>query len=295
MRVSGLRSQTAGLLVIVLAWLTLAPGAVRAQVVGAGAPGPDSVMGQPQQPPPPDQIETIVVVGVTPLLGTNVPLDKVPSNVQTLRADTIERDHPLTLTDEVDRHLTSVTLADTEGNPFQEDLIERGFTASPVLGTPQGLAVYQNGVRINEPFGDTVLWDFVPIFAVKTLQELPGSNPVFGLNALGGAVTLEMKNGFDDPGTAAEIAGGSFGRVRAIAQTGVDFGDSAIYVGAMASHDGGWRQLSPSDVVQGFGDFTYRGEGFGFGASLTLADSNLNGNGADPEGDDPTRRLRRAR
>jgi outer membrane receptor protein involved in Fe transport len=288
MRVSGLRSQTAGLLVIVLAWLTLAPGAVRAQVVGAGAPGPDSVMGQPQQPPPPDQIETIVVVGVTPLLGTNVPLDKVPSNVQTLRADTIERDHPLTLTDEVDRHLTSVTLADTEGNPFQEDLIERGFTASPVLGTPQGLAVYQNGVRINEPFGDTVLWDFVPIFAVKTLQELPGSNPVFGLNALGGAVTLEMKNGFDDPGTAAEIAGGSFGRVRAIAQTGVDFGDSAIYVGAMASHDGGWRQLSPSDVVQGFGDFTYRGEGFGFGASLTLADSNLNGNGADPEGDDPT-------
>jgi outer membrane receptor protein involved in Fe transport len=279
MRVSGLGTLVFGCLAL------LAPGA-GAQT---GQPGPLGGA-QPEPPAPSDQggIETIVVVGVTPLLGTTVPLDKVPSNVQTLRADTIARDHPQTLTDAIDRHLTSVTLADTEGNAFQEDLIERGFTASPVLGTPQGLAIYQNGVRINEPFGDTVLWDFVPTFAVKTLQELPGSNPVFGLNALGGAVTLEMKNGFDDPGTVAEVAGGSFGRVRAIAQTGVDLGDSALYVGAMAAHDGGWRQLSPSDVVQGFGDFTYRGEGFGLGASLTLAASNLNGNGADPEGDDPT-------
>lgn len=262
--------------------------AITLGLVASGAARFAIAQTEPPPPPAPSALETIIVVGSTPVLGAGVPLDKVPSNVQILRADTIARDHAQTLTDVIDRHLTSATLDDTEGNPFQEDLILRGFTASPVLGTPQGLAIYQNGVRINEPFGDTVLWDFVPLFAVKTLQELPGSNPVFGLNALGGAVTLEMKNGFDNPGSTMELAGGSFGRVRAIAQSGVSFGDSALYVGAMASHDGGWRQLSPSDVVQGFADFAYRGEGTTLGASLTLGSSNLNGNGADPAQDDPT-------
>ncbi|HLY55608.1 MAG TPA: TonB-dependent receptor [Stellaceae bacterium] len=243
---------------------------------------------EPAAAPEADALETVVVVGVTPVLGTGIPIEQVPSNVQTLTADTIGEDHAETVTDVMDRHLASVTLTDTEGNPFQEDLVERGFTASPVLGTPQGLAIYQNGVRINEAFGDVVLWDLIPVFAIKTLQELPGSNPVFGLNALGGAVTLEMKNGYDDKGTIAEIAGGSFGRVRAIAQTGLDLGEGAIYLGAMASHEDGWRQLSPQDVVQGFGDYAFRGDGFTLGASLTLALSNLNGNGADPAEDDRT-------
>lgn len=97
-----------------------------------------------------------------------------------------------------------------------------------MLGTPEGLAIYQNGVRVNEPFGNIVLWDFIPVFAIETLQELPGSNPVFGLNALGGAFTLEMKNGFDAPGTTVEVNGGSFGRMRATAQEGVSFGVASV-------------------------------------------------------------------
>jgi hypothetical protein len=172
-------------------------------------------------PPDRDALEE-VIVSVTPLLGTGVSLNHVPSNVQTLRAAQIDSDHAQALTDSMDRHLSSVTLADTEGNAFQQDLVARGFIASPVLGTPQGLALYQNGVRINEAFGDIVLWDLVPAFAIGQLQELPGSNPVFGLNALGGAVTLKMKDGFTYSGSAADIDGGSFGRVRATAQTATD-------------------------------------------------------------------------
>ena len=228
------------------------------------------------------------MVSVTPVFGTGIPMNHVPSNVQTLRSSQIDSDHVDTLTALVDRHFASVSLADTEGNPFQQDLIARGFTASPVLGTPQGLAVYQNGVRINEAFGDTVLWDFIPIFAVEELQEMPGSNPVFGLNALGGAVTLKMKNGFDAPAGEAEVAAGLFDRERVTAQTGIDMGDSAIYIGAKASHDGGWRQRSPSDSVQSFADYMFRGERYQLGASLTLASSYLNGNGADPAQDDRT-------
>jgi iron complex outermembrane receptor protein len=115
--------------------------------------------------PSTDSLET-VLVSVTPVMGTDIPLAHVPSNVQTLRASQLESDHDETVTDAVNRHLASMSLADTEGNPFQEDLVSRGFTASPVLGTPQGLALYQNGVRINEAFGDIVLWDFIPVFAV---------------------------------------------------------------------------------------------------------------------------------
>jgi len=228
------------------------------------------------------------VVSVTPVLDTGIPLSHVPSNVQTLRAARIEADHAEAMTDLVDRHFASIAVADTEGSPFQQDLVERGFTASPVLGTPQGLAVYQNGVRINEAFGDTVLWDFIPVFAIGELQELPGANPVFGLNALGGAVSLEMKNGFDAPSSSAEFAGGSFGRVRTTVQAGVDLGDSAFYVGANASHERGWRQLSSSDLVQSFADYTIRRDNYDLGASLTLASSTLNGNGADPAQDDRT-------
>jgi outer membrane receptor protein involved in Fe transport len=250
-------------------------------------------MAQQEAAPPPasqaetDNLETITVT-VTPVMGTGLPLNSVPSNVQTLRAETIATDHAQTVTEVLDHYLSSVTLTDTEGSPFQEDIIERGFTASPVLGTPQGLAFYQNGVRINEPFGDTLLWDFVPVFAIDTLQELPGSNPVFGLNALGGAFTLQMKTGFDAPGSSVELAGGSFGRIRGIAKTGYDFGDSAIYVGALASHEDGWRDISPSDLVQGYADFAIRHQDYTLGVSLTLASSNLNGNAADPAEDDPT-------
>jgi iron complex outermembrane receptor protein len=220
-------------------------------------------------------------------MGTGIPLDDVPSNVQTLRAAQIDKEHAGTVTEAIGRSFSSISLADTEGNPFQEDLVARGFTASPVLGTPQGIALYQNGVRINESFGDIVLWDFVPVFAVAQLQEIPGSNPVFGLNALGGAVTLQMKNGFDFHGGTADLSGGSFGRYRATAQGGGDYGNTALYGGASVFHEDGWRRLSSSDVLQSFADAALRGDDFQLGASLTLDWSHLNGNGAAPAEDDP--------
>jgi outer membrane receptor protein involved in Fe transport len=265
--------------------LPLGFGLLLLALLGASRPAP--ALDTEAPPTQSDTLETIIV-SVTPLMGTGIPLNRVPSNAQTLRAPQIDSDHTQTLTDELDRHLASVTLADTEGNPFQEDLVSRGFTASPVLGTPQGLALYQNGVRINEAFGDIVLWDFIPVFAIEELQELPGSNPVFGLNALGGAITLKMKDGFDYQNTTAELAGGSFGRYRATVQEGAVLGDSAFYLGANVSHDDGWRQLSPSDVVQTFADAALRGDDYSLGASLTVDWNHLNGNGADPAQDDPT-------
>ncbi len=135
--------------------------------------------------------------------------DKVPANTHVLTAADLDHTRSPTMLDALVRTLPGVSLSDQNGNPFQRDLNYRGFTASPVIGTPQGLAVYQNGVRINEVFGDTVNWDLIPDVAVHRLSLVP-NNPVYGLNALGGAISIEMKNGFTYQGKEAEVLGGSY-------------------------------------------------------------------------------------
>jgi len=84
--------------------------------------------------------------------------DKIPSNVQTLSAADFSYTTTPDLLDAMERALPGVALSDQTGNEFQRDINYRGFVASPVIGAPQGLAIYQNGVRINEVFGDTVNW-----------------------------------------------------------------------------------------------------------------------------------------
>ena len=123
----------------------------------------------------------------------------------------------------MERGIPGVALSDQTGNQFQLDLNYRGFIASPVIGTPQGLAVYQNGVRINEVFGDIVNWDFIPENAISRMTLVP-SNPVFGLNAIGGALSLEMKNGFTYQGVQGEVNGGSYGRIGTSVQAGGQVG-----------------------------------------------------------------------
>jgi iron complex outermembrane recepter protein len=255
-----------------IALLSLPPQALAQETPAPAASSPVALV-MPQ----------VEVVGLTPVLGTTVPLDQVPSNVQTLTAPQLENYHPWSLPEALDNNLGSVSLSDTEGNPFETNLNFHGYTASPVLGTPQGLAIYQNGTRINEPFGDVVYWDFVPLFAIEKLQLIPGSNPVFGLNALGGAVTLQMKNGFDFQGLSTGLSAGSFDRQQAITQYGVQKGDVAFYTGLMAANDGGWRYYSPSQVFQSFSDLEVRRGNLDLGLSFTFANNHLAANAADPE------------
>src|SRR5262249_33871846 len=139
---------------------------------------------------PPPVYET-TVTATTPLHGSGLPVDHVPSNVQTATGTRIAKSQSLDLSGFMNTELGSVTVNDVQNNPLQPDLQYRGFLASPLLGAPQGLAVYLNGVRLNEVFGDTVNWDLVPTSAIRTLNLMAGSNPLFGLNTLGGALSLE--------------------------------------------------------------------------------------------------------
>ena len=154
----------------------------------------------------------IDVVATTPLPGSDLSLKEIPAQVQTANKEDIEASGALDLADLLNRRLSGVNVNDNQENPFQPDVNYRGYTASPLLGTPQGISVYMDGVRQNQPFGDVVSWDLIPRIAISEVALIAGSNPLFGLNTLGGAISIETKDGRSQPGTTIQVNGGSYGR-----------------------------------------------------------------------------------
>jgi iron complex outermembrane receptor protein len=113
----------------------------------------------------PDQsitLPTVEVIAATPLLGSGVDQSKVPAQTQVLTSQDIARDGNADALRALNQQVPGVTLDAAAGNPFQPNLFYHGFQASPLQGNPQGLAVYVNGARFNQPFGDTVNWDLIP-------------------------------------------------------------------------------------------------------------------------------------
>jgi outer membrane receptor protein involved in Fe transport len=227
-------------------------------------------------------LETVEVVGTTPL-GARRAVDEIAANVQSVDAEDLREQRALDLSDFMRRNLSSVFVNEAQSNPLQPDVQYRGFVGSPLLGLPQGLAVYQDGVRINEPFGDTVNWVLIPDSAIDTVYLMPGSNPLFGLNALGGAISIETKDGFSHPGSSAEVYGGSFDRLGVSAETGGSIEERVAYfvTGTYLEEDG-WRDFSPTEAAQVFGDVGWQTAHSTLGVSLTYVDTDLVGNGAVP-------------
>jgi iron complex outermembrane recepter protein len=199
------------------------------------------------------------VVATSPL-GGDINRDKVPGTVQTLTSDDFTRTESPVVTDTLFQRIPGVSLSDPNGNGAAQELNYRGFSASPLQGTPQGLAVYMNGIRFNEAFGDTVNWDLLPTVAIDR-SDLWTNNPVFGLNALGGAINLTMKNGFTYRGFEGNVQGGSYGRFTGDAQYGLQIGDTSVYLAAQGLQDGGWRHKSPAELARLYADFGWKGDG----------------------------------
>jgi iron complex outermembrane recepter protein len=226
----------------------------------------------------PETLQEVVVVGTAVLPDSGVPLDEVPANVQRLNAGQLNREKALDLSDALNRMVGSVSINDTQGNPLQPDVSFRGFTASPVLGTPQGISVFVDGVRVNEAFGDAVNWDLIPASAIADLEVIPGSNPVFGLNTLGGALKVNTKRGFDFPGVAIEAYGGSFDRRDVEFEAGGHSARFDYFLTGNVFDDGGWGERNPSRARQGFGKVGYRDGPDDVTLSFTYADNRLEGN-----------------
>lgn len=224
----------------------------------------------------------VEIVGTSPVPGLDRPKDEIPSNVQSIRRDALRDTGAAGLPELLGSQLMSVNVNEIQGNPYQADVNYRGFTASPLLGTPQGLSVYQDGVRVNEPFGDIVNWDLIPRNAIASIDLIPGSNPLFGLNTLGGALSIRTKDGFSHAGTGIEAYAGSFGRHAVTAEHGGNNGELGWYFTATRFKEDGWRDLSPSDVNQFFGKISHRSAKHELDLNITHANSDLIGNGLTP-------------
>jgi iron complex outermembrane receptor protein len=238
---------------------------------------------------PSTRLPTVELVVTSPL-GAGA-RDRQPANVQQIGRERLDDLGPLNLPELLGRHLGSVNVNETQGNPYQVEVNFRGFTASPLLGAPQGLSVYVDGVRVNEPFGDVVNWDLIPRRAIAGITLVPGSNPLFGLNTLGGALAVRMKRGDRDAGSEAELGLGSSGRRNVEVAHGRELGETGhLYLAAAGFEEDGWRDFSASRL----GQFFLRG-GAAAGATdwdvaLTHAHTDLVGNGLAPDGLLATRR-----
>ena len=248
---------------ILLGWL---PSSARAQTTPATAP---------------TFVEAVEVIATTPLGGVELTRDQIPAPVQSATATDIDASAALDVADFLNQRLTAVHINEVQGNPFQPDVNYRGYTASPLLGTPQGLSVYMDGVRMNQPFGEVVSWDLIPRLAVSSAALMPGSNPIFGLNTLGGALSLQTKDGQSHKGTTIQALYGSYFRRALEFEHGGASRTGALhwYVASNLFGEDGWRGDSPSDVRQLFGKVGWvRGRTI-LNLSLAQANNSLTGNG----------------
>lgn len=224
-----------------------------------------------------------IIVTVTPVGGTTgLNKERIPYNVQSAFSDDIESMQSLHLADFLNRSMGSVSINDAQNSPLQPDISYRGFTASPLLGLAQGLAVYQNGVRINEPLGDTVNWDLLPATAVHSLHLIGGANPLFGLNTLGGALSVKMKDGLSSPGHSLDLRAGSFGRIVVSAESGGSTNNLAWYGNVHYFNDDGWRDLSPSEAANFYGSLGWKDKRSSVNLNGQYGASDLTGNGPVP-------------
>ncbi len=232
-----------------------------------------------------ESLESIEVIGVSPLPGLLIDKDLVPNSTQTLKEQTLKYSLSKSFVDTMGEELNGVSVKDVQNGSFQRNIDYRGFTASPLLGESQGLAVYLNSIRINEGFGDTVQWELIPENAIKSIQ-LMSSNPVFGLNALGGSIALSTKKGIDYIGIGLPIStsvkGGSFGYNSELVEFGKGAKNSGIYSSFEIENDGGWRDFSQGKIKRSYTNLGFMTDSFDISTSLLGAKTDVNGNGVVP-------------
>lgn len=222
------------------------------------------------------------VVEVTPIQSNGIAANKIPAHVQTVSSEQLEQSQSITLADYISRYLGGAHINEAQSNPLQPDVSYRGFTASPVQGLPQGLSTYVNGVRFNEAFGDTVNWDLIPEGAIDSMALYPGSNPVYGLNSLGGAISIKTKTGFSSPKHEFEAYGGSWNRQSEELSSGWNNGTWGYFIDLHHFKEDGWRDYSPTKADQVFGTLSWRGDKGSLDLTLGANDNNMKGNGAAP-------------
>src|SRR5215510_5739996 len=261
--------------------LISSPAAAQAPQSPPATPG--SPPAAPSVPEEPVQLPAVQVIGTTPLPSLGVPLDKYPGNAQRVTSEEIRKGNQVNLPEQLFRNFGSVNMNGTQGNSWQSDLTYRGFLGGPLTGSPIGLSVYLDGMRFNDGFGDTINWDLVPQFALSGVDVIPGSNPLFGLNTLGGALSMRTKRGSDRPRVEVGASGGAWWRWDGEGRYGGAHGPVDWFLGFNVLSENGWRDESPTEVRQLFAKVGYRTSQTDLELSYIFADNELTGNGMVPE------------
>lgn len=233
----------------------------------------------------PYKVGTIDVYTNTPLPSIGLPINMVPSSIQTVNGQQINQQAGVSVADYMVNNLQGVTVNEVGGNPYQLEINFRGYNATPISGNPQGLSVYVDGVRMNQPFSNTVLWDLIPDFSIESMQMVAGSNPVYGLNTLGGAISMQTKSGRTFNKKAIDFSAGSWGRQTSLMEAGgiSEDGSYDYYIGYQHFTEDGWRDYSPSHVNQLFTKVGWESDTSRYEVSYSGAHNLLIGNGLTPK------------
>ncbi len=231
------------------------------------------------------QTGKINVFSPGPLPSIGISMDIIPGSVQVIRSKDVEQQSGVSHADYLINNAQGFSITEVGGNPWQPDVQFRGYSAGSIMGNPIGLSIYVDGVRENQPFSDVMLWDTVPMWAISGTQVVAGSNPIYGLNTLGGAIAFQTKNGKLFNKGRISATSGSWDRASGLLEYGGVLEDSNIdyYMGYQHSSENGWRDYSPSHLNQAFAKI---GKDFANGRlelSYTGAHNNLTGNGLAPK------------
>ena len=108
------------------------------------------------------------------------------------------------------------------------------------------------------------------------------NNPSFGLNALGGAISIQMKDGFSYQGGEIDVMAGSFGRRQVGVQAGGTSGNASAYVAAEGIWDDSFRHHSDSEIKRFYGDLGFKGTFAEVHFSLSAAKNEIGASAAAP-------------
>ncbi len=186
-----------------------------------------------------------------PIESGLLPPSWVPGRVEILTDAEIQSLRPSVLPDALER-LPGVTLQNEQGNPFQPNLTLRGFSASSVTGLPQGLSVFLDGVRINEPTVEEVNFDLIPLEDAERIEVIRGASVLYGRNTLGGAINIVTRRGEEIREIVPDLAGGSFGRQQYRLRASGEARPFDYYVSLNQVSEDGYRDFTSARLSRSF-------------------------------------------
>jgi outer membrane receptor protein involved in Fe transport len=205
----------------------------------------------------------------------------VPARISLVSGEAIDGWEPRLLSDALASQ-PGISLYDDLGSPFKPTLVTRGFTASPVVGLPQGVSVFLDGVPVNEPDAGQVNFDLLPLEHVRRVELLSGTASLLGPNSLGGAINLVTQRGDGAPSGEVELSGGSYDRFSGEGSLSGDARGWRYYVGGGHERERGWRQLTSARLSNGFVNAGRYGARRGGGIQAFVASSDVQTAGSLP-------------